>query len=293
MIAMLRPEDNFAPSPTSRWLVSTEWLGEHLRDRNLIVVDGTWVLPTTQRDAHAEYRDGHIPGAVFFDIDAIADDSTDLPHMLPGTTQFGAAVGALGIGDGDTVVVYDSAGLYSAPRVWWTFRIFGAKKVYILDGGLPQWKAEGRALEQGDANRPPRTFNADMNVGAVAMLADMRMALVDDSTQIVDARSAERFAGKAPEPRPGLRSGHMPRSFNVPYGKLIDNGHLAPRARIEAAFTEAGVDLDKPIITSCGSGITAAILLFALEAIGREPKGLYDGSWSEWASRPDLPIERG
>ncbi len=293
MIAMLRPEDNFAPSPTSRWLVSTEWLGEHLRDRNVVVVDGTWVLPTTQRDAHAEYRDGHIPGAVFFDIDAIADDSTDLPHMLPGTTQFGAAVGALGIGDGDAVVIYDSAGLYSAPRVWWTFRIFGAKKVYILDGGLPQWKAEGRALEQDDANRPARTFNADMNVGAVAMLADVRMALVDDSAQIVDARSAERFAGKAPEPRPGLRSGHMPRSFNVPYGKLIDNGHLAPRARIEAAFTEAGVDLDKPIITSCGSGITAAILLFALEAIGREPKGLFDGSWSEWGSRPDLPVERG
>jgi thiosulfate/3-mercaptopyruvate sulfurtransferase len=293
MIAMLRPEDNFSPSPTSRWLVSTEWLGERLPDRNLVVVDGTWVLPTSQRDAQAEYRDGHIPGAVFFDIEAIADHSTELPHMLPGPAQFGAAVGVLGIGDGDTVVVYDGAGLYSAPRVWWTFRIFGAKKVYILDGGLPKWKAEGRPLEQGDAKRPPRTFNADMNVGAVAMLADVRMVLVDDSAQIVDARSAERFAGKAPEPRPGLRSGHMPRSFNVPYGKLIENGHLAPRPRIEAVFTDAGVDLDKPIITSCGSGITAAILLFALEAIGREPKGLYDGSWSEWGSRPDLPVERG
>jgi len=293
MIAMLRPEDNFSPSPTSRWLVSTEWLGEHLRDRNVVVVDGTWLLPTSQRDARAEYRDGHIPGAVFFDIDAVADHSTELPHMLPGPAQFGEAVGALGIGDGDTVVVYDGAGLYSAPRVWWTFRIFGAKKVYILDGGLPQWKAEGRPLETGDAKRPPRKFSADMNVGAVAMLADVRMALVDDSAQIVDARSAERFAGKAPEPRPDLRSGHMPRSFNVPYGKLVENGHLAPRPRIEAAFADAGVDLDKPIITSCGSGITAAILLFALEAIGREPKGLYDGSWSEWGSRPDLPIERG
>jgi thiosulfate/3-mercaptopyruvate sulfurtransferase len=293
IVAMLRPEENFSPSPTSRWLVSTEWLGEHLRDRNVVVVDASWVLPTQQRDAHAEYRDGHIPGAVFFDIDAIADHSTELPHMLPGPAQFGEVVGALGIGDGDAVVVYDSAGLYSAPRVWWTFRIFGAKKVYILDGGLPKWKAEGRPLEKGDAKRTPRTFTADMNVGAVALLADVRMALVDDSAQIVDARSPERFAGKAPEPRPGLRSGHMPRSFNVHYGKLIENGHLAPRARIEAAFTDAGVDLDKPIITSCGSGITAAILLFALEAIGKEPKGLYDGSWSEWASRPDLPVERG
>jgi thiosulfate/3-mercaptopyruvate sulfurtransferase len=292
MIAMLRPEDTFAPSPTSRWLVSTEWLSEHLRDRNVAVVDGSFFLPMQQRDALAEYRDGHIPGAVFFDIETVADHSSDLPHMLPGPTHFSAAVGALGIGDGDTVVVYDSVGLYSAPRVWWTFRIFGAKKVYILDGGLPKWKAEGRPLEQGDAKPAARKFTAEMNVGAVAMLGDVRMALTDDSVQVVDARSAERFAGKAPEPRPGLRSGHMPRSFNVPYGRLIENGHLAPRARIEAAFTDAGVDLDKPIITSCGSGVTAAILTFALESIGKEPKGLYDGSWAEWGSRPDLPVER-
>lgn len=289
---MLRPEDSSTPSPKSRWLVSTDWLAERLRDRNVIAVDGSYPLPTQKRDTHAEYRDGHIPGAVFFDIDAVSDQSTELPHMLPGPTQFGEAVGALGIGDGDTVVVYDSVGLYSAPRVWWTFRLFGAKKTYILEGGLPKWKAEGRPLEKGDAARAPKKFNAEMNVGAVALLADVRMALTDDSAQIVDARSAERFAGTAPEPRPGLRSGHMPRSFNVPFGRLIEDGHLAPRQRIETAFKDAGVDLDMPIITTCGSGLTAAILTFALDSIGKEPKGLYDGSWAEWGSRPDLPVER-
>jgi thiosulfate/3-mercaptopyruvate sulfurtransferase len=289
---MLRPENSPAPSPTSRWLVSTEWLAERLRDPNIAVVDASYFLPTQKRDAHAEYRAGHIPGAVFFDIEAVSDHSTDLPHMLPGTTQFGDVVGGLGIGDGDIVVVYDSTGLFSAPRVWWTFRIMGAKSVHILDGGLPKWKAEGRKIETGDAKHPPKTFTAEMNVGAVAMLDDMRLAQAGDDTQIVDARSAERFAGKAPEPRPGLRSGHIPRSFNVPYDRVLENGRLASRERVTAAFTSAGVDLDKPIITSCGSGVTAAILTFALESIGKEPQRLYDGSWAEWGSRPDLPVER-
>ena len=290
---MLRSDDSPAPSSASRWLVTTDWLAEHLRDRNFAVVDGSYALPTLQRDVQAEYRAGHIPGAVFFDIEAISDHSTELPHMLPGATQFGEAVAALGIGDGDTVVVYDNAGLYSAARVWWTFRIFGARNVLILDGGLPKWIAEGRSLEKGDVKRSPKKFTAEMNVGPVAMLADVRMALTSEGAQVVDARSAERFSGKAPEPRPGLRSGHMPGSFNVPYSRLVENGRLLPRERIQAAFVEAGVDLDKPIITTCGSGLTAAILTLALESIGREPKGLYDGSWAEWGSRPDLAVERG
>jgi len=288
---MLRTENTPPPSPASRWLKSTEWLAERLRDPNVAIVDGSYFLPTLKRDALAEYRSAHIPGAVFFDVEAVSDHSTDLPHMLPGPKQFGEVVGALGIGDADTVVVYDNSPVFSSARVWWTFRVMGAKSVYILDGGLAKWKAEGRPLDSGDVKRAAKKFNAEMNVGAVATLDDVRLALTEDDTQIVDARSAERFAGKAPEPRPGLRSGHMPRAFNVPFNRLLENGRLVSREKLAAAFTSAGVDLDKPIITTCGSGVTAAVLTFALESLGKDPKGLYDGSWTEWASRPDSPIE--
>jgi thiosulfate/3-mercaptopyruvate sulfurtransferase len=281
-----------AALPSSRWLKSTEWLAGELGKPDVAVIDGSYYLPTQNRDARAEYVAAHIPGAVFFDINAVADHSTDLPHMLPGPDQFGAAAGDLGISENDTIVVYDGTGLYSAPRVWWTFRIFGARNVCILDGGLPAWKAEGRATEAGMVKRPKKTFNAEMDTGAVAMLTDVQMALNDQSAQVVDARSAGRFAGREPEPRAGLRSGHMPGAFSLPFAEIVENGRLATPERIAQAFKKAGVDPDKPVITTCGSGVTAAILTLGLETLGKKPGRVYDGSWSEWGSRPDVPVAK-
>lgn len=272
--------------------VSTQWLAEHLDDPDVQVIDASWHMPDAGRSGRAEFVEGHIPGAIFFDIDAIADTSSNLPHMLPDPATFGEMVGALGIGSDKILVIYDETGTRSAPRAWWTFTVMGARAVKILAGGGLRWRAEDRPLETGEPAATPARFDAKLDAGAVADF-DRVLAASRAGEQIVDARGAARFTGDAAEPRPGLKSGHIPSSRNVPFDTLLENGELKSNAQIRKIFGDAGIDPDKPVITSCGSGVTAAVLALALDTIGAGKVSLYDGSWTEWGGRSDAPVETG
>jgi thiosulfate/3-mercaptopyruvate sulfurtransferase len=278
---------------TSHNFVSTDWLAQHLREPGMGLIDASWRLPPTPRIGAEKFKAGHIPGAVFFDIDGIADTSTDLPHMLPDPVAFSSAMRKLGLGDGMKMIVYDSFGLMSAARVWWTLRAFGVSDVRILEGGLPKWIKEGRPLEEGAVTPQLRHFTTRLDHSFVASLTDVRRALGNGSAQVVDARSAARFRGEAPEPRPGLKSGHMPGSLNVPFVEIVEHGALKPPSALASILAEHGVDLARPVITTCGSGVTAAILALAVEEAGGKVAGLYDGSWAEWGGRDDCQVATG
>ncbi|WP_297804377.1 3-mercaptopyruvate sulfurtransferase [uncultured Brevundimonas sp.] len=256
---------------------------------DLRIVDASWWMDN--RDARADFEKAHIPGAVFIDIDDVSDETSPLPHTLPQAAAFAATVGAAGIGRDDHIVVYDTQGLFSAARMWWLFRVFGAHRVQVLDGGLPKWQADGHPVETGKAHpRDGVSFDPSFNAEAVADINDVLAALGTD-TQIIDARSAPRFNAQVPEPRAGVRGGHMPGALNLPFGNLLNaDGTIKGGSALEAAFKEIGVEFDRPVITSCGSGVTAAILTLGLELLGK-PSRLYDGSWTEWGSREDTPIE--
>jgi thiosulfate/3-mercaptopyruvate sulfurtransferase len=261
-----------------------------------VILDGSWHLPMARRDPRAEYAAEHIPGAQFFDIDEISDTGSSLPHMLPSTTKFASRMKQMGIGDGVRVVVYDTAGIFSAARVWWTFRIMGHEDVAVLNGGFKKWKAEGRPVtSEPPAARTPRHFTARFNAGLVRDLAEMKAAVADRSVQIADARSPGRFSGAEPEPRPGLRSGHMPGARNVHYATLLQpDGTLKSASEIAAQFKAAGIDVTKPVVTSCGSGVTASILSLGLALLGHPDAAVYDGSWSEWGDeKTGMPVATG
>jgi thiosulfate/3-mercaptopyruvate sulfurtransferase len=275
-------------------LVTTDWLAERLHRPDVRIVDATWFMPGDARTGAEEYRKAHLPGAVFFDIDAIADPTTALPHMLPTPDAFAEAAGGLGLSRDAATVVYDGQGLFSAPRVWWTLRAMGFAKTAVLDGGLPAWREEGRPLESGEVNPPPTTVTPGFDPGLVRDLGQVQAALADGSAQVLDARPAARFRGETPEPRAGLRGGHMPGACNLPYAGLIGaDGRLKRPTELARAFAEAGIDLDRPVVTTCGSGVSAALLALALAVLGRDRAAVYDGSWTEWGGRADTEVVTG
>jgi len=275
-------------------LVSTAWLARRLGSNELSIIDASWFMPGEGKTGAASYAEAHVPGAAFFDIDAIADHATDLPHMLPSDAAFAQAAGALGLRRDLITVVYDAQGIFSAPRVWWTLRTMGFPEVFVLDGGLKKWRAEGRPVETALPQIEPTTLEPAFDPSLVRDLAQVEAMLARHDAQVVDARSAARFRGEVPEPRAGLRGGHMPGALNVPWNGLINpDGTMKDGEALKAAFQAAGVDLDGPIVTTCGSGVSAALLALALARLGREDVAVYDGSWTEWGGRADTPIVTG
>jgi len=274
-------------------MISTAALAERLGAAELVIIDATWFMPGTPRDARAEHAERRIPGAVFFDIDEVSDEESPLPHMLPSPAVFAAHARRLGVHPNSEIVVYDAQGLFSAARVWWSFRTMGHDRVRVLDGGLPAWLAEGRPVETGERTPLPGRFEARLDAGLVRDLARVRAALAGDGEQLLDARSAARFRGEAPEPRAGLRSGHMPGALNLPFDEVLGEGRLLPADALERRFRTAGVDLGRPVVTTCGSGLTAAVLALALARLGAWRTAIYDGSWSEWGATDDTPVVSG
>ncbi len=278
---------------TSPFVVDFDWLESRIGKPGVSIVDASWYLPAQNRDAKAEHDAAHVPGAVFFDQDLVVEPGADLPHTLPSEEVFGKFASSMGISTDDTIVVYDGPGMFSAPRVWWMFRIMGAREVYVLDGGFDRWKAAGRPVTNEPTKIAPSFFRARLDDARVARLGDMREIVASGSSQIADARPAGRFTGVDPEPRAGMRSGHMPGAANVPATGLSNDGKLLSINELQEVFEKQGVDLEKPVVTSCGSGVTAAVITLALESVGHRDNKLYDGSWTEWGRRDDTPVETG
>lgn len=277
----------------SPFTVDADWLQKRLGEPGLTIVDASWYLPAQKRDARAEYEAAHIPGARFLDQDAVSDPDSPLPHTLATPRRFAQYVGALGISADDTIVVYDGPGFFSAPRAWWMFRVMGVFQTYVLNGGFDGWKAEGRPVTSQPTRIAPSIFHADFDASRVVGLNEMRRIVGNGESQIADARSAGRFAGTEPEPRAGVRSGHMPGARNVPASALSRQGRFLSGEELRKVFEDAGVDLSRPVVTSCGSGITAAVVTLALESLGHGDNRLYDGSWTEWGGLSDTPVVTG